>query len=753
MNYPKRFLFRYFLTLIFAIIPVLVHAQFLSESARSINPSNISQSGNWNSSIIYKGTDGSLVYHSDEQGNRIPDFSHAGYRGGGVPLPELPVKITLNPSSTGNDTQQIQEALDAVGAMEPDENGHRGAVLLTPGTYRITNTIRITQSGVVLRGSGDDENPASNTVIHAAKNIGNISIQVGLGGFDWSTVSGSPIVEIMSDYVAAGNRHFEVTDASRFDVGDEIIIFHGATSEWIEAVEFGGLAETAPNPWRPFEQNLNIIKLRTITGISGNVIAIDAPVYNHLERSLSRVLVSKPNVGQRISESGVEHLRLVLESDGVLANNHGNNALIFNGVVDSWAYGVTVMHFRFQGIGVTNASHVTIQNSRALEPHSPIDGALRYNFNVQARATNILFTDVHATEGRHCFVSNGTTSVSGVVFHNGTSRGAYNASEGHRRWSMGLLFDQLTFSETNTTRVLGLYNRGSFGTRHGWSAAHSVSWNVEVESNAQIVIQQPPTAQNYGIANRGLVTGNGPFPGSTGFIEGTGQVPELTSLYEAQLHDRLTYGTPPDTPSQLTVEPTEGQHALKLDWSHLSISELTLLIQRAEGDGSFEELIRISSSESTFIDETVGEEQYTYRMAAVDNGRMSAWSNLASFNMQVPSFDLRSPADGASLQLSGDASQNFNLWWTATTSDFPLTYTWYLTDESADFTEPIMVRETDINLVQIPYGDLDVVLHEAGVDSGATFNGYWTVRASAGNLQKWADAPFSLQIVRGGVIT
>lgn len=743
----------FLLALVIVLFTKSTKAQPPSEPAR-ISGMNSASSGNtWNSSILYKGADGTLVYHSDENGNRIPDFSHAGYRGGGVPLPELPVRITLNPSASGNDTQQIQEALDAVGAMEPDENGHRGAVLLNPGTYRITNTIRIMESGVVLRGSGDDEDPNQNTVINAAKSIGNVSIQVGRANVNWNTVTGSPIVEISTAFVAAGNRHFEVTDASGFEVGEEIIIFHGATNEWIEAVEYGGQAETDPNPWRAFEQNLNIIKLRTITGKSGNVIAIDTPVYNHLERELSRVLVSKPNFGQRISESGVEHLRLVLESDGVLANNHGNNALILNGVVNSWAYGVTVMHFRFQGIGVTNASHVTVQNSRALEPHSPIDGALRYNFNVQARATNILFTDVHASEGRHCFVSNGTTSVSGVVFQNGTSRGAYNASEGHRRWSMGLLFDGLVFTEPNATTLLGLYNRGRYGTRHGWSAAHSVAWNVDVGASNRMIIQQPPTAQNYGIANRGTVTGSGPFPGNTGFIEGTGQIPEITSLYEAQLYDRMTFGTPPDAPSSVSVAPSENDHTIQLDWYHLSLNEITLIIERSEGDGPFEELTRISSTESSFLDNTIGEDLYTYRIAAIDNGRMSAWSNTAGFSMQIPSFDLRNPSDGTVLDLSGDAGRNFNVWWTETTSDFPLSYFWYLTGEDGNFDEPLMSREVDINLIQVPYGDLDSVLHTAGVDSGATFKGYWTVKAKGGNLVKWADEPFRLQIIRGVVIT
>ena len=37
--------------------------------------------------LVYPGIDGKLVYVPDEQGNIIPDYSHAGYGGGGVALP------------------------------------------------------------------------------------------------------------------------------------------------------------------------------------------------------------------------------------------------------------------------------------------------------------------------------------------------------------------------------------------------------------------------------------------------------------------------------------------------------------------------------------------------------------------------------------------------------------------------------------------------------------------------------------------
>jgi hypothetical protein len=68
---------------------------------------------------------------------------------------------------------------------------------------------------------------------------------------------------------------------------------------------------------------------------------------------------------------------------------------------------------------------------------------------------------------------------------------------------------------------------------------HSVAWNCNT-GTSKIVIQKPPTAQNYAIGCTGVVTGTGPFSGPQGFIEGT-NLPGLNpgSLYKAQLADRL----------------------------------------------------------------------------------------------------------------------------------------------------------------------------------------------------------------------
>src|SRR6476619_4480921 len=56
------------------------------------------------SSWVYPGPDGKLVYKTTPAGDKIMDFSHAGYMGGGVAIPDVPVKITVKPEGREDDT-------------------------------------------------------------------------------------------------------------------------------------------------------------------------------------------------------------------------------------------------------------------------------------------------------------------------------------------------------------------------------------------------------------------------------------------------------------------------------------------------------------------------------------------------------------------------------------------------------------------------------------------------------------------------
>src|SRR5438034_10667606 len=78
---------------------------------------------------VAPGPDGRLVYETDARGNRVPDFSHCGYQGGGVAIPDVPVRVRV-PAAAGDAGRRIQAAIDSVARLPADAAGVRGAVLV-----------------------------------------------------------------------------------------------------------------------------------------------------------------------------------------------------------------------------------------------------------------------------------------------------------------------------------------------------------------------------------------------------------------------------------------------------------------------------------------------------------------------------------------------------------------------------------------------------------------------------------------------
>ena len=64
-------------------------------------------------------------YKTTPAGDRIMDFSHAGYMGGGVALPVVAVRRTLKPSGGDDDSAAIQAVINEVAATAL-ANGFRG---------------------------------------------------------------------------------------------------------------------------------------------------------------------------------------------------------------------------------------------------------------------------------------------------------------------------------------------------------------------------------------------------------------------------------------------------------------------------------------------------------------------------------------------------------------------------------------------------------------------------------------------------
>jgi len=89
-----------------------------------------------NSIYAFPGADGHMLYQPQPLGDHIQDYSTAGYMGGTVPIPDVPIKATVSPIA-GDDAANIQNAINTVAALPLDANGFRGAVYLNPGTYEV----------------------------------------------------------------------------------------------------------------------------------------------------------------------------------------------------------------------------------------------------------------------------------------------------------------------------------------------------------------------------------------------------------------------------------------------------------------------------------------------------------------------------------------------------------------------------------------------------------------------------------------
>ena len=394
-----------------SIYPIPIWAQVADFiQTRSSSISYVPQ----NSKLVYPGPDGRLVYVPDEKGNIIPDFSHCGYMGGGVALPDVPVAMTVQPQAEGDDTARLQAAIDDVSARALDANGFRGTLLLKRGKYRIGGTLQIRASGVVLRGEGEGEN---GTVLIATGTEQRTLIV--FEGEDSPREVGGTRQAIVDDYVPVGTRTFAIADASGFAVGDDIIVHRPSTAKWIAAIGMDRIEMDRiemSHPGRSAMETQFTYHFhfdRTITAIDGNRITIDAPMGNAFEREYGGGWVYKYEYLGRIEQVGIENLRGVSEfdvsekdesrEDEFIDEDHAWNFVVFSRVQNAWARDITSVHFGYACVTIGRyAKWMTVQDSQCLDPVSEITGGRRYSFPMHGQLS--LVQRCYTRRGRHDYV-------------------------------------------------------------------------------------------------------------------------------------------------------------------------------------------------------------------------------------------------------------------------------------------------------------------------------------------------------------
>ena len=478
---------------------------------------------------VHFGADGKLVYARSSNGDRIPDFSWAGYRGGGVALPNVATRVTVSPTGTADDTAAIQAALDQVAKLAPDANGIRGAVELAPGTFHLEGTLKMTASGVVLRGAGN-----SATVLEMT-GAPHLAIEM-MGEFHEQELG--PPTMLTDAYVPAGATVIHVANASGIHAGDTLLIVKPVTPEWVHFMGMDHLSRNGkPEVW--VKNDIRV--LRRVVSVAGNAVTLEVPLTDSFDSKFFpnfRPPVTRVEVTGRIAEGGVENLRITAPKKSI---NYGVDAefdgIQMNNIVDSWLRSVTFEN-TINSVRIDiDAERLTLVNVDVIQQAAVTSHAKPFDFSVQG--TQILLDRCTGKGDSVFYVATQSRSEGPVVVLHCRFEGD-GAIEPHQRWSTGLLVDNCEVPDGG----INLMNRGEMGSGHGWTIGWSVLWNNKAKG---ILVQNPPGDANWSIGDRGTQE-NAPMPVfdapqgmplDGGIVESPGKPVEPASLYLEQLRERL----------------------------------------------------------------------------------------------------------------------------------------------------------------------------------------------------------------------
>lgn len=473
---------------------------------------------------VHFNTNHVLVYSNDDLGNHIADFSYAGFQGGGVALPTNALVKTNLSAVVGDNTSRIQGAINAVSSVSPDSTGFRGVVLLNPGTYEIDGTLSISQSGVVLRGSGSSP---SGTVLHF---LGDARQTISVAGSGSVSQKGSSI-NITNVYLPLGATNFYVTDPSSFAVGNLVVVHRPVTQAWIDAI-----GENVTNvDWQP---GSGLAFERTITAISGNQLTIDIPLFNPIEQQwVTGYVYTATESSGRITNTAMESLRLRSDFADASTNWGNSRALNFDNMKNCWFKDIVVDNF-YNGINSGGgAKWCTVQDCSFVSNTVPTTSAGAAAFGGSGQMLLWQRCGSSNSTTYHVFVTQ--AAVPGpYVFLNFNSVGSGYDCGPHQRWAAGILIDHCTAaSSTGSNTGIKLENRGTAGSGQGYGAGYSIIYNG---NSVGIINEIPQVNHHYNWAiGRGNSAATFIHRSDDGIFDTTNATVNPTSLYLEQLKERL----------------------------------------------------------------------------------------------------------------------------------------------------------------------------------------------------------------------
>jgi hypothetical protein len=534
---PHPMLLRSLSLLVLAISPLCIHAEDTVSWRSGLFPEN------WRPGDME--TDGRFLH----------DFSYAGYRGGGQPLPRLegPVFTVTGADTTGqtDSTAAIQSAVNAA------QSAGGGVVFIPGGDYLCLGGIWIGHDGVVLRGAGPDKTRLffHNETADKATNI---------------MIAGEAASDVEAPLVKDGgrfDRDLFVEDAKAWSVGDDIDVGWIISDAFIAEHGMTGTWKPHNGKWLSFFR-LNIVEIDT--GVTPHRITVDAPLRYPAKLRDSASIKRRTRY---IEECGVEDLSISNAlPDALVAQKPQSvrrEAIRLNYAKNCWIRNVTTFapsndrvtssyHLYDRGFGIQNSKRITITDCVLQNAQRRDGGGHGYLYEIIA-CNDVLFRDCTGTGGRHNFTVGWLFGSVGNVFlrcrsANGSLsdwKNAVGPSDFHHSFAIAALIDSCVIDDGWEAM-----NRGAMSGGAGHTATESVFWNTRgkgVLRSAQYgwgyLIGSASSLQmltEVDLAKPNLNWLESQFKGTSpmDFVEGTGRGESLVpqSLYEEQLRLRLQRG-------------------------------------------------------------------------------------------------------------------------------------------------------------------------------------------------------------------
>jgi len=385
--------------------------------------------------------DVTLTYLPDSQGNVIPDFSYAGYGGGGVILPvdlDAPTWY-ISPSNVST----LQSLVNSVASSPLNvSTAYRGIIQFQQGYYNLTGVTINVQfvSGILFRGVGSDA--STGTVL-----------LVGDAPFFVNGHAPSPIATYanITSPVPTGSRRLYLADTTGLAVGDLVHVCTWITSAWKASVDTNDTLASSFNV------------TRYVTAVTASYIEVDAPMYYQIFTGI----VANSSADYTTRNLGWANMRVVRQVGnpnlGVFIDAHG-------GIIDLFMKNVVTEYVGtlFQGSGYLSR-RFTFEDCVAL--FNPIvtghDPDSRQMFRIY-QLSELLIHRCSQVYGRAFFGIQDTLTGSGIVISHCTDLRTWRGYYIFGAWFPGQLVDHV-YSEYGLS-----FGPTAYGSRTGVA---SLIWN------------------------------------------------------------------------------------------------------------------------------------------------------------------------------------------------------------------------------------------------------------------------------------